>query len=151
LNNNYHFPQQQHYPQQMDVFQQFLFKRSIEDMKTSFTIPNDSIFFSKIISVRLIKSLIHNSLTQPLVNVNESQHQGILLPQIYAKLSFEGANARRRSVSKGNNSLSNKNTSSDSSKSIQSNSSGMVGIMKELLFGKKKFSIIISLLPSSLF
>jgi hypothetical protein len=44
-----------------DIFSQYLYRKSIVEMKMSYSIPNDSIFFSKILSIRLIKSLLQIS------------------------------------------------------------------------------------------
>lgn len=44
-----------------DIFSHYLYRKSIVEMKMSYSIPNDSIFFSKILSIRLIKSLVQIS------------------------------------------------------------------------------------------
>jgi hypothetical protein len=77
-----------------DIFLQYFFQKSIHDMKISYTIPNDSVFFGSIVSIRLIKSLIDNCLSyNSQINktnaANIELNQGVLLPKIYQKLIEE--------------------------------------------------------------
>lgn len=139
--------------QPADIFSQYFSLRSFVEMKISYTIPNDSIFFSKILSVRLIKALVSISLTDPrfiqATNFIElEQQQGILLPQIYRKLNenhqqyLQQTRSRSKSIGK---SVVGSTTNSVLLTSTTTSYDQMVLLMRQMFLGT--VNIYIFLLP----
>jgi hypothetical protein len=133
-----------------DIFLQYFFQKSIHDMKISYTIPNDSVFFGSIVSIRLVKSLIENGLSYN-SQIHESNaantelNQGILLPKIYQKLMNEQKeyllqlhkNQQNHSITTSAlqqlQFLQNK-VNNENNQSIGYNN--VVNVMKQMVFGK---------------
>lgn len=121
-----------------DIFLQYLFHKSIQDMKKSYTIPNDSVFFSKIISVRLIKALTENALhyDSSLLAYTE-QSKGQLLSKVYARIMEEQRNYLAVTSERAGNQISAGQSNND--KGTQ-NDTGLykdvVGAMRSVLVGK---------------
>lgn len=91
--------------------------------------PNDSLFFSKIISVRLIKSLIQNALSFANPIETKSNLPGFLLKQILGKLTVENLKYTKYHHHKQEN-------DSDAIAPGTQPYNTMVGVMKQMFFGK---------------